>query len=263
LTDLPLVVQRCRHLFDLDADPSAIALTLGADAVLGPLVSAQPGLRIPGAVDGFEIGVRAILGQQVSVAHARVLAGRLVARAGTPMVSPVGALTHYFPTAAALAAADLQGLGLTKGRLVALKALAQAVATGDLVLDRGADRASAAAQLQALPGIGPWTASYIALRALGDPDALPVHDLGLRHACERLGQPGDARSIAAAAEAWRPWRGYAAFLLWNSLAEPAAMPAAAPAVDCAESTPAASSMLAFPRRGGRSGTEQKPSSQVR
>ena len=217
LTDLPVLVQRCRQLFDLDADPSAIAEILGADPVLGPLMSSRPGLRIPGAIDGFELGVRAILGQQVSVANARGMAARLVKRLGTPVAIPAGTLTHYFPTAAALADADLQGLGFTRGRVAALKALSQAVAAGDLVLDRGADRTSVAAQLQALPGIGPWTASYIALRALGDPDALPVHDLGLRRALERLGRPGDAKSIAALAEAWHPWRGYGAFLLWSSL----------------------------------------------
>ncbi len=227
LTDLPLLVQRCRQMFDLDADPPAIAEALGSDPILGSLVPAQPGLRIPGTIDGFELGVRAVLGQQVSVARAQVLAARLVARAGTPLASPVGTLTHYFPTADSVAEADLEGIGLMNGRAAALRALAQAVAAGDLVLDRGEDRASVVARLQALPGIGPWTASYIALRALGDPDALPVHDLGLRRACERLGYPGDPKSLAAASETWHPWRGYAAFLLWNSLARAAALPAEA------------------------------------
>ena len=215
--DLPLVVQRCRYLFDLDADWSAIADTLGRDPLLGPLVAAQPGLRIPGTVNGFELGVRAILGQQVSVARARALATRLAERFGMPLAHPLGALTRYFPTAAALADADLEGIGLMKSRVTALKTLAKTVARGDLVLDRGADRAGTVAQLQALTGIGPWSASYIALRALGDPDALPAQDLALRHACARLGLAGDPKSITAAAEAWRPWRGYATFLLWNSL----------------------------------------------
>jgi AraC family transcriptional regulator of adaptative response / DNA-3-methyladenine glycosylase II len=217
LIDLPLIVQRCRQLFDLDADPATIDITLSGDPVLRVLVEARPGLRIPGAVDGFELAVRAILGQQISVAGARTLAGRIVRRLGEPMTEPRGALTHYFPTPEAVAGSDLAGLGLTGARIASLHGLARATAAGEIVLDRGADRAGTIARLLALPGIGPWTASYIAMRALGDPDALPAADLGLRHAIEGLGGKGDARSIAVMAEAWRPWRGYAALHLWNSL----------------------------------------------
>ncbi|MDQ2827533.1 MAG: helix-turn-helix domain-containing protein [Chloroflexota bacterium] len=218
LRDLSLVAQRCRGVFDLDADPAAIEAVLGADALLAPLVAARPGLRVPGSFDGFELAVRAILGQQVSVAGARTLAGRLVAALGEPLAEPRGALTHLFPTPERLAGADLQGLGLTRGRVVALQALARAIVAGGLTLDRGADWEQTTARLRELPGIGPWTASYIAMRALGDPDACPVADLGLRRALERRGLAGDPKSIAARAEAWRPWRAYATHHLWASLA---------------------------------------------
>lgn len=218
LCDLGPLVQRCRQLLDLDADPSAIGAALGADAALAPLVAARPGLRVPGAIDGFELAVRAILGQQVSVAGARTLAGRLVAALGEPLAAPRGALTHTFPTAERIAGADLGGLGLTGGRIVALKALARVVAEGGLALDRGADWEGTVARLRELPGIGPWTASYIAMRALGDPDACPVADLGLRRALERQGISGDPKAVAARAEAWRPWRAYATHHLWASLA---------------------------------------------
>jgi len=217
LTDLPLLVQRSRQLFDLDADPAAIGSLLGADPLLGPLVATQPGLRIPGCMDGFEMAARAILGQQISVAGARTLLAGLVQRLGEPLATPQGALTHWFPTAQAVADGDLQGLGLPRARLASLQALAHAVCAGDLLLDHTADRAATSARLLALPGIGPWTASYIALRALGDPDAFPAADLALRHALERLGRAGDAKSNTALAEAWRPWRGYATLHLWNSL----------------------------------------------
>jgi len=218
LRDLGPLVQRCRHLLDLDADPIAIGAALGADAMLAPLVAARPGLRVPGAIDGFELAVRAILGQQVSVAGARTLAGRLVAALGEPLAEPRGALTHTFPTPERVAEADLGGLGLTGGRIVALQSLARAVTEGGLALDRGADWEGTVARLQELPGIGPWTASYIAMRALGDPDACPVADLGLRRALERRGLAGDPKAVAARAEAWRPWRAYATHHLWASLA---------------------------------------------
>jgi AraC family transcriptional regulator of adaptative response / DNA-3-methyladenine glycosylase II len=220
LRDLGPLVQRCRQLLDLDADPAAIGAALGTDPLLAPLVAARPGLRVPGAIDGFELAVRAILGQQVSVAGARTLAGRLVAALGAPLPEPRGALTHTFPTPERVAGTDLKGLGLTGGRIVALRALARAVTEGDLTLDRGADWERTLARLRALPGIGPWTASYIAMCALGDPDACPVADLGLRRALERQGLAGDPKAIAARAEAWRPWRAYATHHLWASLAIP-------------------------------------------
>jgi AraC family transcriptional regulator of adaptative response / DNA-3-methyladenine glycosylase II len=213
------VVSRCRKLFDLDADPQAIAAVLAADEVLAPLIAARPGLRVPGAYDGFELAVRAVLGQQVSVAAARTFAGRLAARYGTPL--PVtggpepgagGPLTVLFPTPADLADADLSGLGLTTGRQATLRALAAACAAGRLSLDVGADPEQSAARLAELPGIGPWTAAYILMRAGRDPDAFPGTDLGLRRAMERLGcEPGRP-------DRWRPWRAYAAMHLWTALA---------------------------------------------
>jgi AraC family transcriptional regulator of adaptative response / DNA-3-methyladenine glycosylase II len=218
--DWEQVEQCCRRVFDLDADPVAIETVLGGDPLLAPLVAAGPGLRIPRAFDPFEMAVRAVLGQQVSVAGARTLAGRLVAALGEPLAEPRGRLTHLFPTAERIAGADLSGLGLTRGRAATLQRLAAAVARDGLLLDPTADGEQTRARLLALPGIGPWTASYVAMRALADPDALPAADLGLRRALERQGLPSDVRSITARAEAWRPWRSYATMHLWMSLSDP-------------------------------------------
>jgi AraC family transcriptional regulator of adaptative response / DNA-3-methyladenine glycosylase II len=220
LRDLAAAVQRCRRLLDLDADPVAIAEALSADPLLAPLVQRAPGQRVPGAVDGSELAVRAVLGQQISVAGARTLAGRLTATLGAPLPTPEDELTHAFPTAAALAATDPQTLPLTRSRAFALVTMCGALAAsgdGALSLDPGADRAAARERLLTLPGIGPWTAEYIAMRALGDPDAFPATDLGVRKALERLGQPGDPAAATAHAEHWRPWRAYAVQHLWASL----------------------------------------------
>jgi AraC family transcriptional regulator, regulatory protein of adaptative response / DNA-3-methyladenine glycosylase II len=215
------LVARCRRLFDLDADSSAVNDVLTADPLLAPLVAARPGLRVPGAYDGFELAVRAVLGQQVSVAAASTLAGRLAARCGVPVTpATTGGPTRLFPTAAQVAEADLSGLGLTGQRQRTLHALAAAAAAGDLDLDGGADPAETAERLLAVPGIGPWTVGYVAMRALGDPDAFPVTDLGLRHAFDALGgDASDRGPLAERAEAWRPWRAYAAMHLWTSLTE--------------------------------------------
>jgi AraC family transcriptional regulator of adaptative response / DNA-3-methyladenine glycosylase II len=211
------LVARCRRLFDLDADPSAVGDVLAADPLLAPLVKARPGMRVPGAFDGFELAVRAVLGQQVTVAAARTLAGRLVARCGTPRApgatGPQPGPAFVFPAAARVAEADLSGLGLTGARQRTLRALASAVAAGELDLDGGADPADTAGRLLALPGVGPWTVSYIAMRALRDPDAFPAGDLGLRRAFEELGSP--AAGLSGRAENWRPWRAYAALHLWT------------------------------------------------
>jgi AraC family transcriptional regulator, regulatory protein of adaptative response / DNA-3-methyladenine glycosylase II len=215
--DLPVAVQRCRRLLDLDADPVAVTAALGADPLLGPLVTASPGRRVPGHVDGPELAVRAVLGQQVTVAAARTLAARLVVRYGAPLAEPVGPITHLFPTAATLAAADLSGLGMPAARIRALTALASALADGDLVLDPGVDRAAVRRQLLDLPGVGPWTASYVTLRAVGDPDVFLPTDAGVRHALHRLGADSDPRAAAELAERWRPWRSYALLHLWGSL----------------------------------------------
>ncbi|GGK65712.1 DNA-3-methyladenine glycosylase [Sphaerisporangium melleum] len=210
---LARIVARCRRLLDLDADPAAIDDALGATA-LRPLVARRPGLRVPGAFDGFELAVRAVVGQQVSVAGARTLLGRIAARAGTPSHSGGGAGDGepflLFPTAEHLATSDLSGLGLTGRRMATLRLLAEQVASGALHLDAGADPAEAAERLLAIPGIGPWTAGYIVMRALRDPDAWPAGDLGLRRAMSALGIPDDD------VERWRPWRAYAAVHLWST-----------------------------------------------
>ncbi len=217
LSDLGVAVQRCRQWLDLDAEPAAVAEVLGADPVLAPLVGAHPGLRVPGAVDGFEMAVRAIIGQRISVAGATTLTGRLVAALGEPLATPDGGLTRRFPTPARLAEADLDSLGVTRARVTALHALARGVVKGDLELDRGADRARTSAGLLALPGVGPWTVAYVAMRALGDPDAFAVTDLGLRHALVAHRLPTDPAGITDRAERWRPWRAYAIQHLWTSL----------------------------------------------
>ncbi len=217
LRDVGLLVQRCRQFLDLDSEPTTIAARLSAHPLLGLLVTRHPGLRVPGTLNGFELAVRAIIGQQVSVAGARTVVGRLVQALGEPLPRAVGALTHLFPTPERIAQADLQALGLTVRRAAALRALAEKVAAGVITLDHGADRAETMAHLLAVPGIGSWTASYIAMRALGDPDAFPATDLGLRHALERHGSALTQRQLLAEAEAWRPWRSYAVMHLWASL----------------------------------------------
>ncbi len=244
------VVGGARRLLDADADPAAIGAALAADELIAPLVAARPGLRVPGAYDGFELAVRAVLGQQVSVAAASTFAGRLAARLGVPLPAegiphvPSGAstdpaadaaagaaasrartagppgLTVVFPGPEVLAGADLDGLGLTTARQRTLRALAAAAASGQLTLDPGADPGELAGRLAGLPGIGPWTIGYILMRAAGDPDAFPAADLGLRRALARLGAP------AGHDVSWRPWRAYAAMQLWTWPAQPdAARPA--------------------------------------
>jgi AraC family transcriptional regulator of adaptative response / DNA-3-methyladenine glycosylase II len=216
LRDLAAAVQRCRRLLDLDADPVAVDDALVVDPLLAPLVRSAPGRRVPGAVDGAELAVRAVLGQQVSVAGARTLAGRLTAALGEPLPDGLAdeALTHAFPSARALAAADPAELPLTRARAHALVTLCAAIAADDgpLSLDPGADRDATRERLLTLPGIGPWTAEYVAMRALGDPDAFPATDLGVRKAIERLGPAADP-------DRWRPWRAYAVQHLWASLSE--------------------------------------------
>jgi AraC family transcriptional regulator, regulatory protein of adaptative response / DNA-3-methyladenine glycosylase II len=217
LRDLAAAVQRCRRLLDLDADPVAVDDALAADPLLAPLVRRAPGRRVPGAVDGTELAVRAVLGQQVSVAGARTLAGRLTVALGAPLPDGLAddELTHAFPTAAAIAAADPTQMPLTRARAHALTTLCGAVADGSLALDPGADRDATRERLLTLPGIGPWTAEYVAMRALGDPDAFPATDLGVAKALERLGPGVDP-------DRWRPWRASAVQHLWASPADPEA-----------------------------------------
>ena len=217
LRDLAAAVQRCRALLDLDCDPTCIDGHLGGDPALRPAVARQPGRRLPGTTDPFELAVRAILGQQVSVAGAQTLAGRLVAARGKPLTAGRAGVTHLFPDPEALAGADLLELGMPGSRRRALRCFAEAVADGRLVLDRGAERDEVMEKMKALPGIGPWTASYVAMRALGDPDAFLSGDLGVRKAAERLGLPGSPSALTVAAERWRPWRSYAVQYLWRCL----------------------------------------------
>jgi AraC family transcriptional regulator, regulatory protein of adaptative response / DNA-3-methyladenine glycosylase II len=201
-------------MLDLDADPAAVDDVLGADPALAPLVSAAPGRRVPSSPDADELAIRAVLGQQVSVAGARTLTARLLA-AGTPLAEPVGTLTHAFPRAAVLADADLTAVGLTGARRGTVSALAAALASGDIALDPGADREEAGRALLAVPGIGPWTAALVGLRGLADPDVWLPGDLALRKSLAALGS-----SDADAAARWRPWRSYAVLHLW-ALAVPA------------------------------------------
>lgn len=206
------VLSRLRYLFDVNADPAQIAVSLGT------LAAARPGLRIPGAFDGFEMAVRAVLGQQVSVAAASTLMGRFVGAFGEPMETPFPGLTHLTPPADRVARESpdaLTALGILPARARSILALAQAVTEKRLRLVPGADPAQTMAYLLELPGIGEWTAQYIALRALAWPDAFPHTDLGIRKA---LGETNPRRALARA-EAWRPWRGYAALHLWKSLEE--------------------------------------------
>lgn len=206
-----------RRMFDLSADPDRIALAFESDPLIAPLVKRRPGLRIPGAWDPFECAVRAVLGQQVSVAAARTFAARLVARAGRPITDGAEGLTHLFPSPAVVARADLDGLGLTEARVGALHALGRAVLDGSV--DFGAPVEEVTAALARLPGVGDWTAQYVALRALGEPDAFPSGDLVLRRVAAAGGAPLPASALATLADEWRPWRGYAVLHLWRAAAD--------------------------------------------
>ncbi|MGH9217219.1 MAG: DNA-3-methyladenine glycosylase family protein [Acidimicrobiales bacterium] len=213
------VARRVRRIFGLDADVEAARVHLATDPMVGPLVAARPGLRVPGTWDAFEIGVRAIIGQQVTVAGGSTIAGRLVERQGgrVPGLTSPG-LTHTFPSAATLAEADLDGIGLTGARIQAIRGFAAAVAENRVRLDRSVPLGELVESIVRLPGLGPWTAHYIALR-IGEPDALPASDLGLRRALangEGSAVLPSADELAARAESWRPWRAFAAVHLWSS-----------------------------------------------
>jgi len=214
LRDLPTAMARCRRLLDLDADPVAVDDLLRADRSLAALVRRAPGRRVPRTVDESEFAVRAVLGQQVSTAAARTHAARLVARWGTPIEDPAGGLTHLFPSPEQLADLDPAAFALPAARHRCLMGLVAALVAGRLDLGVGADWARARRRLAALPGVGPWTVETIAMRALGDPDAFPVGDLGVRRALDGLGLPGDGSDLAARAGRWRPWRSYAVQYLW-------------------------------------------------
>lgn len=218
--DLTTAIARCRRLLDLDADPEAVDEALSRDAEFRAVVAKAPGQRIPRTVDEAELAVRAVLGQQVSTKAASTHAGRLVAAYGRPINDPGGTLTHTFPSVEQLADIDPVHLAVPGSRQRTLSALVGALADGSVVLSAGCDWGSARTQLLALPGVGPWTAEVIAMRGLGDPDAFPASDLGLRLAAEQLGLPSDERSLIARSAQWRPWRSYATQYLWTTLEHP-------------------------------------------
>jgi AraC family transcriptional regulator of adaptative response / DNA-3-methyladenine glycosylase II len=214
LRDLAVAISRCRQLLDLDADPVAVDEQLGSDPHLAPLVTAGAGRRVPRTVDPAEFAVRAVLGQQVSTAAARTHAARLVTAHGTPIDDPHGGLTHLFPDSGTLAELDPATLALPRSRRSTLISLAAALTSGDLDLGPATAWDEARRRLTALPGFGPWTVETIAMRALGDPDAFPVGDLGIVRAARNLGLPSTPAALGAVSAAWRPWRAYAVQYLW-------------------------------------------------
>jgi 3-methyladenine DNA glycosylase/8-oxoguanine DNA glycosylase len=215
--DLSAIVERVRRMFDLDANMTAIHAVLKADPVLAPLVRKHPGLRLPGAWDPFETAVRAVTGQQVSVKAARTVLGRIAAQAGPACANDGHAgLTRFFPMPAEILAAPLEAVGMPGKRVAAIKHLAEAVASGAVDFEAAVAPAEFVHALTRLPGIGEWTAQYIAMRALGEPDAFPADDLGLKRALQQGGPAMSRRQILDRAQAWRPWRAYAAIHLWNS-----------------------------------------------
>jgi AraC family transcriptional regulator, regulatory protein of adaptative response / DNA-3-methyladenine glycosylase II len=204
--DLAPAVARCRRLFDLDADPIAVDGTLGADGALTEMINTEPGVRVPRAVDGFEMAVRAIVGQQVSVASARTTLIRLLKHAGST----------GFPTAATVADLPDEAFGMPAARRTTIRALAERVADGKLDLEPGTDREETVARLQEVPGVGAWTAGYVAMRAIGDPDVFLPTDLAARRGARALGLPDAPKALAKHAERWRPWRSYALIRLWRA-----------------------------------------------
>jgi AraC family transcriptional regulator of adaptative response / DNA-3-methyladenine glycosylase II len=209
--DLAPAVQRMRRLLDLDADPIAIDDALAGDGALAPLVTRTPGLRAAGSVDPYETLVRAIVGQQVSVAGARTVTGRIAAAIAEPLSIAHSMLTHVFPAMDRIGEADLSVFPMPTARGATLQRVGAAVASGELVLDAGLERTAAIDQLVAIKGIGPWTAEYVAMRGLGDPDVFLGTDLGVKNSMAALDLD------ASAAERWRPWRTYAMHHLWNTL----------------------------------------------
>jgi AraC family transcriptional regulator of adaptative response / DNA-3-methyladenine glycosylase II len=221
IASLAAIVRRVRQVFDLSADPLAIGEDLSQDPILAPLIARRPGLRVPGAWDGFEVAVRAVLGQQITVTAALKLAAKLVAAYGDPLDASYGnGLTHTFPMPIRMAEADLQSLGMPGARAQALSSLAAAVAAKPGLFSPSRTLEGAVAELRSLRGIGEWTAQYIAMRALREPDAFPAADIGLMRASTPAGgSRPSAVEILATAEAWRPWRAYAAQHLWTADAE--------------------------------------------
>jgi AraC family transcriptional regulator of adaptative response / DNA-3-methyladenine glycosylase II len=204
------IVERIRAMFDLNGDWASVRKTLSSDSLLAPQLQAEPGLRVPGCWNGFELSVRAILGQQVTVKGATALAGRMTAEFGKPFAGPEG-LTHLFPTAETLAGAKLGAIGLTGARVETIRVLASAVAKGKIKFEGVIDSEDFLRELCEIPGIGQWTAQYVAMRALREPNAFPASDLGLLRALAL----GSAREVERRAQSWCPWRAYAAMYLWR------------------------------------------------
>jgi len=222
LRDLAPAVHRCRRLFDLDADPVAVDQTLTADPVFTADVAATPGVRVPRSVDGFEIACRAVIGQQISVASARGVLARMATELGEPVEAPDGVpLTRLFPSPEAVAKAPDDALPMPAARRRSLRALAEAVTSGDVVLDPTADRDGTRDALLALPGIGPWTVAYLAMRSLGDPDAFLATDLAVRRGAARIGLPDAPAELETRSRRWGPWRSYAVVRLWRWAGGPA------------------------------------------
>ncbi len=241
-------VQRVRRMFDLDADPVTIADKLYADARLRPLLRRRPGLRLPSGWDGLEIAVRAVIGQQVSVAAARTFTARLVDRFGTPLPADApGGFARLFPDAATLVDTDLTTIGLTRRRAETINVLARALLDGAVSFASGQTLDDFVGRLTALPGIGPWTAHYMALRALAHPDAFPADDLVLQKALPGDGSRLTARALAEHAQAWRPWRAYAVIHLWRDAMTTAAPRPTVRSIE-SESTPPTSARRRTTRR---------------
>ena len=222
---LPQIIARVRRVFDLAADPDTIGAHLALDPVLAPLVAARPGLRVPGAWDGFELAMRAIFGQQITVPAATRLLGKLVQEFGDPLapaMREVEGLSHLFPSAARVAKANLATLGMPNARAMAATSLAQAISTDAAIFSRGASLEDAIIKLRSLPGIGEWTAQYIAMRELREPDAFPAADIGLLRAmADHDGTRPSPSELLTRSERWRPWRAYAALHLWAAGVQPA------------------------------------------
>ncbi|MGH7042591.1 MAG: AlkA N-terminal domain-containing protein [Acetobacteraceae bacterium] len=220
VTALPTIVERIRRVFDLGADPTIIAGHLSADPLLARLVAMRPGLRVPGAWDGFELAIRGILGQQITVGAATRLAGKLVAAFGIPVPPPEGSvadLCYVFPPPERLVGTDLAAvLGMPRARAAAILSVAAAVMANPRIFDPGQGLDHAVARLRTLPGIGEWTAQYVVMRALHEPDAFPAADIGLLRALATAEGRPDPSELLARAVAWRPWRAYAALHLWTS-----------------------------------------------
>jgi AraC family transcriptional regulator, regulatory protein of adaptative response / DNA-3-methyladenine glycosylase II len=220
LRDLASAISRCRRLLDLDADPIAIGDLLSADSVLAPLVAKAPGRRVPRTVDPAEFALRAVLGQQISISAARTHAGRLATVVGEPVSDPAGGLSRLFPDPARLAAVNPDSLALPRSRRESFASLSTALAEGRIDLSAGSDWNEARTLLAELPGLGPWTVETIAMRSLGDPDAFPASDLGVRAGAAQAGLPDGGVTLISRAAAWRPWRSYAVQYLWAATDHP-------------------------------------------